>query len=252
MIFCSAIITVKIKRRSYCVNLAMENQQNVQSNFLKKYRFIIIPALLISLFWAFKLYEEFYHQDLAQWALYPRKVKHILGIFTMPFIHDDYKHLTNNSIPFFILTAGLYYCYKELAFKILFWIYIISGLWVWCAARPAFHMGASAVVYGLASFVFFSGIIRKNTTLLAFSLIVVFLYGSMVWGIFPIQEKISWEGHLFGAVIGGILAVVFRKEGQQRKVYDWELEEENDETMSTTGETPIQIIYKYPKDEKLN
>ena len=102
----------------------------------------------------------------------------------------------------------------------------MTNLWVWAAARNAFHIGASGLVYGFASFIFFSGIIRKNIKLMALSLLVVFLYGSMVWGIFPIDYRISFEAHLFGSIAGLLLAIYFRKEGPQREEYEWEEEEE--------------------------
>jgi membrane associated rhomboid family serine protease len=108
---------------------------------------------------------------------------------------------------------------------------LMSGVWVFMAARPSYHLGASALVYGLASFIFFSGIFRKYALLIRISLLVVFLYGSMIWGMFPIYPNMSWEGHLFGALSGLILAYFFRKEGPQRKPFSWEIEEEKEDPM---------------------
>lgn len=232
------------------MELLSENDSTKQKNYL----FLIVPSILLFTMWSIKLYEYSESLSLSHFSLYPRNFKQLYGIFTMPFIHSDYKHLLNNSIPLFILTGGLYYFYKDLATKIIFWIYLISGFWVWCAARPSYHIGASALVYGLASFIFFSGVIRKEIKLLAFSLIVVFLYGSMVWGIFPTKEHISWEGHLFGFIIGLILAIVFQKEGPQKKVYDWEEDEnENDDVSSFSNEEhipKITIHYEYKEGTK--
>jgi membrane associated rhomboid family serine protease len=73
------------------------------------------------------------------------------------------------------------------------------------------HIGASGVIYGLAAFLFLSGIISHNISLLTISLIVAFLYGGLLWGIFPLKPEISWESHLWGALSGLALAVLFRK-----------------------------------------
>ena len=109
---------------------------------------------------------------------------------------------------------------------------MLTGLFVWFAGREAYHIGASGLVYGLASFLFFSGIIRKYYRLTALSLLIVFLYGSMVWGMLPeFYKNVSWESHMLGFVSGIILAVWFKNEGPQRPVYDW-MEEDEDENGS--------------------
>ena len=128
-----------------------------------------------------------------------------------------------------VLGGCLFYFYKEIAVKIFILIYLITGLCVWFGAREAYHIGASGVVYGLASFLFLSGIIRRDGRLLAITLLVTFLYGSLVWGVFPDfypEKNISFESHFWGLIVGVILALYFRKLGPQRKKYDWEEEEE--------------------------
>jgi len=140
------------------------------------------------------------------------------------------------------------------------WIWLISGLWLWIGGRnsafhPQYHIGASTLVYGLASFLFFSGVFRRHIPLMVVSALVVFLYGSLVWCLFPIQEGVSWEGHLFGAIAGILVAFNYRKEGPQRKVYVWENEEEEETIDYTEPESPghkndIQIRYIYtPQSE---
>jgi membrane associated rhomboid family serine protease len=107
----------------------------------------------------------------------------------------------------------------------------LSGIWVWFGGRDSWHIGASGVIYGLSSFLFVSGMIRKNTQLAALAMVVAFLYGSMIWGIFPDffpKENISWEGHLGGFVAGIIMAFYYRNSGPKPKKYSWELEEEEE------------------------
>jgi membrane associated rhomboid family serine protease len=172
------------------------------------------------------------HLDLSFLGVLPRKPEGLIGIFSCPLIHSDMKHLFANSIPLMILGGCLFYFYREIAIRTFLLVYFITGLCVWAGAREAYHIGASGVVYGLAAFLFFSGIFRRDGKLLAITLLITFLYGSMVWGIFPDffpNENISFESHFWGLIAGTLLAFYFRKEGPIPKKFDWEDEEEDNE-----------------------
>jgi membrane associated rhomboid family serine protease len=169
----------------------------------------------------------------------------------MPYVHGDVNHLLANSGPFLILGTALFYFYRDISMRVLIGIWLLSGIWVWFGGRDSWHIGASGVIYGLSSFLFFSGVIRKNTQLAALALIVAFLYGSMIWGIFPDffpKENISWEGHLGGFIAGIILAVYYRKAGPQPKKYSWDLEEEDDETDEDGDENTYWQVSKKNTD----
>lgn len=105
----------------------------------------------------------------------------------------------------------------------------MSGLWIWVGAAGGNHIGYSGLIYAEAAFIFFSGFARRYYRLMALSGLVVFLYGSMVWYVLPIKPGISWEGHLFGAVAGAILAFYYRDRGPQRPKWSWELNPEEEE-----------------------
>ena len=105
-------------------------------------------------------------------------------------------------------------------------IWLFTGFWVWLAARDSSHIGASGLIYGFVCFLFFSGLLRKDTRLMAVSLLVTFLYGSMVWGILPVDQSISWESHLFGSIAGIFCAYYYRADGPQRPKSQWEIDEE--------------------------
>ena len=126
--------------------------------------------------------------------------------------------------------------------------FFISGFWLWIIGRPSFHIGASGIIYALASFIFASGIFSKNPRLSALSLVVIFLYGSMIWGILPTNQPISWEGHLSGFFAGVIVALFFRDEVPKRKKYQWEIDEEIDEKL--LEEDRININYILKKSQK--
>ena len=189
---------------------------------------LIFPTLFIIIIWLIKLYEYTLNVDLGFLGIYPRTLTGLKGIIFMPFIHGDFKHLFSNTFPVFILAVTLIYFYRGIGYRVILLIWFMDGLLTWAFARENYHIGASGLVYGFASFLFFSGTIRNNRNLLAISLSVAFMYGSIVWGIFPIDSKISWEGHLMGLISGIVLAFVYRHEGPQRKKYSWEIEEEED------------------------
>lgn len=187
----------------------------------------IIPGIFVFLMWLSKIVEILFEIDFSQSGIHPLSPDGIQGIVLSPFIHADFRHLINNSLPLFLLSVALFFFYSEVALKVFFYTWILSGLFVWLAGRSAWHIGASGMVYGLASFLFFSGIIRKYFRLVALSLLIVFLYGSMVWGIFPgLYENVSWESHMLGFFAGIALAIAYRKEGPQAPVYEWMDEEE--------------------------
>ncbi len=183
--------------------------------------------------WMVIIIEYSFNINLVSYGNYPLDIKGIKGIVLMPFIHSDWDHLLANSVPFLILASALFYFYSSISVRVLIGIWFLSGLWVWFGGRPSWHIGASGLIYGLSSFLFFSGLIRKDTRLAALALIVTFLYGSLIWGafpdFFPKEKNISWEGHLGGAVAGLVLALYYRKSGPKRKQYSWELEDETDE-----------------------
>ncbi len=193
--------------------------------------------IVVSILWLVKLIEVIFNINLTYLGVYPQSVSGLPGIIFSPFIHGDFSHLISNSLPIFILTSMLFYFYKNLGLRIFILTWLIGNAWLWIVGRESYHIGASGVIYGLAAFLFVSGIIRRHPRLMSISLLVAFLYGSMVWGIFPIKQGVSWEGHLMGMLAGILLAFFFRKEGPQRKVYDWELEEADEEEKEFGGRT---------------
>ncbi len=190
---------------------------------------MLVPFLLVAFMWLTLAIGWLFETNLHFLGIYPGKASSLTGIITSPFIHSGARHLFNNTIPLFILGTALFYLYSQVSFRVLLWVTLLTGLAVWLTGRPAWHIGASGIVYGLASFLFVSGIIRRHIPLMALSLLVAFVYGEMVWGIFPgFRIDISWESHMLGAAAGVILAVWFRAEGPQKPVPFYEREEEED------------------------
>lgn len=163
---------------------------------------------------------------LNQWGTRPRTIEGLIGIITTPFLHGGFDHIKGNTLSFLSLSTFLIFFYRPIAFKVIAWLYIGSGVLLWLIAARGNHIGASGVIYGLAAFLFLSGVVRRDRLLLRVSLAVAFLYGSIIWWVLPIDPTISWEGHLAGVIVGAILAVALRNQGPKRKKYKWELEEE--------------------------
>jgi len=215
-----------------------DNKTLTEGAFYRK-KFLLsamIPFIVIVLMWLFKVVEILFEIDFSRLGIHPLTSDGLAGIIMSPFIHADFNHLFSNSLPLFFLSVALFYLYSEVALKIYIFTWLFSGILVWIAGREAWHIGASGIVYGLASFLFFSGIIRKYFRLVALSLLIVFLYGSMVWGIFPgVYRNVSWESHMLGFFAGIVLAIWYRKEGPQEPVYEW-LEEEDKNESGREGE----------------
>ncbi len=192
---------------------------------------MLIPGIFVFLMWLVKIIEVLFDLDFSGLGIYPMSARGLPGILFSPFIHAGFGHLFNNSLPLFLLGTALFYFYSEIAIKVSLWTYFLTGLFVWIAGRDAWHIGASGLVYGLASFLFFSGIIRKYYRLVALSLLIVFLYGSMVWGLFPgVYKNVSWESHMLGFISGILLAIWYRREGPQEPVPEWLDEDEEEVT----------------------
>lgn len=160
--------------------------------------------------WLVKALELAVHIDFGFLGILPRTLSGTMGIVTAPLVHGDVLHLLSNTFPLLLLGISVFYFYDRIALEVFVWIYFMSGFWVWMAARDAYHIGASGIVYGLVSFLFFSGLFRRDVRSLSISLIVIFLYGGMVQGLFPINERISWESHLLGALAGAFCAFFYR------------------------------------------
>jgi membrane associated rhomboid family serine protease len=193
------------------------------------YLALLMPAFFLLAMWLVYVTEVLLNYDFYTGGILPRKLAGLTGIVTSPLIHGGLEHLGNNSVPFFVLGLCVFYFYRGVSFEVFGLIYLFTGLVTWLIARQEYHIGASGLIYGMASFLFFSGLIKGITQLIAISLMVVFLYGSMVWYVFPVEVQISWESHLSGAVVGVVLSLLYRHSGPLRRKYNWEEEEDDDD-----------------------
>ena len=213
---------------------------------------VIYPILIVLSMWLVYWFELRFGVDFTRWGVRPRSVSGLRGVFFSPFIHSGIKHLWHNTVPIFVLSAALFYFYRSISWRVLLWIVLLSGLGTWSIGRASFHIGMSGVIYGLASFLFFKGIRAKHFRLIALSLLVVFLYGSLVWGTLPLDQKISWEGHLSGFIAGLVLGVFcFRESVPQKPTFKWESDDYNVEDDAFMRQFDEQgNFFELPKEEE--
>lgn len=189
-------------------------------SFLDSARF---PISIILIMWVVHFVKIATDTDITHWGIFPRTISGAKGIIFSPFIHGDFSHLISNTIPMFVLGLIVFLFYRKVAVVSFILIYLLTGFSVWfLSSSMAFHIGASGVVYGLLSFVFWSGIFRRNMKAIVLALVVLVLYSGYFFGVLPDQEGVSWESHLFGAIIGIIIAFVFKS-----AVEEDELEQES-------------------------
>jgi membrane associated rhomboid family serine protease len=206
-------------------NFALMNANSITDRQRLNFALLFTMAFLISI-WGVHLINYQFELGLQAHGNHPGRISGLKGIFTSPFLHGDWTHLWNNTASFFTLNGLLFYFYRSIAVRVWGILLLASGIGLWIIGEVGTnHIGASGIVYGLAAFLFFSGVIRKNLLLLRISLVVVFLYGGMVWWMLPIKDGISWEGHTAGAIAGVALAVLYRKSGPKNPIYKYEISE---------------------------
>lgn len=185
---------------------------------------IIYPLILAMTLWVTYFFNINYHWHLEEFGLQPHSVQGLRGIILMPFLHENFEHLFSNTIPLLVAGSFLFYYFKNWTWLIGGVVWLMGGTILWFIGElGTVHIGASGLVYGLVFFLLVSGIIRGHRNLAAVALLMVFLYGSLVWGLFPdyvklIKENISWEGHLGGAISGTLMAFLLINKGPQKPV----------------------------------
>ena len=176
------------------------------------YDSIRFPLLIVAVIWLIQLYQWFVGFDPGMYGIMSRRIWSLQGILTGPLVHGSWGHLASNTFPLFVLTAMTQYFYRKVAMRAFWMIYLLTGISVWIFARPVSHIGASGVVYGLVSFIFWNGIFRRSLRSIMLAAIVMILYSGMFMGILPEQEGISWESHLLGSLVGIFASFWFKSE----------------------------------------
>jgi len=183
------------------------------------YDSIRFPLFVVAMIWLVQLYQWVSGFDPGMYGIMSRRIWGLQGILTGPLVHGSWGHLASNSLPLFVLTAMTLYFYRKVAMRSFWTIYLLTGLSVWLFARPVSHIGASGIVYGLVSFIFWNGIFRRSLRSIMLAAIVMILYSGMFMGILPEQEGISWESHLLGSLVGIFTSFWFKSELEEEEAH---------------------------------
>jgi membrane associated rhomboid family serine protease len=196
----------------------------------------LITAAAVLLLWGIELLEYGLQLELDRFGVYPRDPASFINILFAPLIHGSWSHLLSNSFTLLVLLTALLYAYPHSARTVLLLIYLGSGIGVWLFARESYHYGASGLTHGMMFYIFISGILRRDRLPIALSMIVFFLYGGMIWSIYPQEPWVSYESHFFGALAGVAGAFMFSRRDPRAaaRKYDWE----DEDTVEEDPENP--------------
>lgn len=225
---------------------------------------ILWPSVLVVFIWVAYFVNFKYNLDWNQYGIKPHELIGLRGIIFSPFLHGDFSHLLSNSLPLIVSGGFIFHFYQKYFWKMIFSLWMLSGIGTWIlGSTGSTHIGASGLIYGMIFFLLITGFIRKNKNLLGVSLLLVFLYGSLVWGIFPeisewLQQNISWEGHLAGAVSGILMALILRNVGPSddpdpfinEEMPQWWMDMQQQENLSEQEKQPPTIHYIYKETKK--
>lgn len=194
--------------------------KKARANFLLALK---ISAIFLLALWVVFLADALFGLRLGRFGLRPGSIPGLIGMVTAPLLHGNLQHIFSNSMPLFISLTAILYFYPNSSVRVIPLIWLGSGLLAWFIGRPSLHFGASGFVYGLLAYVFIGGLLRLDMRSVAVSVMVWFLYGSMIWGVLPIRPNMSWELHLSGAILGVALAIAYRRwDLTPVKRYAWE------------------------------
>jgi len=185
-------------------------------------RSIYIPSIVLILMWLVMLLQWYFSISFYFLGVNPLHLNGLQGVITSVLVHGNWGHLLGNSAPFFLFSSALFYYYPRISTKVFFGMWITSGIYLWLFARENWHIGASGLIYSLAFFHLTIALLKREMKIVSFSMLIIFLYGSMIWGFFPEfypKENISWQAHLMGAVVGVIFAFFFKEEAPKPKEY---------------------------------
>jgi len=185
---------------------------------------MVISLCLLSVLWLVHGYAYLFDNKLWLNGINPRQLNGLLGIIFTPVLHGSWSHLAANTAPLVVMVTMIYYGYPKSATKSLMGIWLLSGLLTWLFARDNIHIGFSGINHGLMFFLFSIGVLRRDHRSIALAMIVFFLYGGMIWSVFPNDPDISFELHLFGSISGVLMAFLFKSSDRKIAVkkYDWE------------------------------
>lgn len=211
----------------WCFNCFLQSMQD-RPIYIFDWKTITPTIAFTLLMWIVFYLERRFLLDFSGYGVRPGSYSGLVGVIFSPFLHSGINHLWSNTVPIFVLGVALSFFYRKQALLVLVIGWVFSGLLTWYIGRPSYHIGASGLIYVLVFFLFFKGLFTSYYRLIALSLLVAFFYGSLVWYVFPVEQGISWEGHLSGALVGTALALFTKNKVPEKEMYVWQKPDYNE------------------------
>lgn len=194
----------------------MENNEQLQDFAQRLRSHVIILGAFIILIWLLELTDWLLGGSLDQFGILPRQLIGLRGIVAAPVLHGGFGHVAANTIPFIVLGwVVLLRGVRSFATVAIIAI-LIGGLGTWLIAPSAsIHIGASGLIFGFLGYLIFRGYFERSWQAIAWSILVLFLYGGMLLGLLPTSMPVSWQMHLFGFIGGGLAAYLLSKSKEE-------------------------------------
>ncbi|GAA0851874.1 rhomboid family intramembrane serine protease [Aliiglaciecola litoralis] len=214
---------------------------------------ILLTSLFIGILWCIKSFELLFNQSLTEFGVYPLRLDGLIGIITAPLIHGSVEHLFNNTLPMLLLGSFILYGYPKSRWRVIALVWFLSGIGVWLFAREANHIGASGLTHGLFFYLFVVSLFRRDKSSIAIMMAAFFMYGGMTMTIFPREEGISFEYHLFGGLAGVFSALLWHKLDPKPivKRYEWEGQAVDDPNIGEEWHQDMQTDDEYPEGKPI-
>lgn len=186
---------------------------------------VLVNVGVVAFMWVLEIIDQLTRNSLDQFGIEPRQIEELPAIFVAPFLHFGWGHLISNSVPFIVLGVLIYLSGAGRWLFTTLVTAIVSGITVWLLAPPnSLTLGASGIVFGFLTYLLVRGLFTKKLGQIAIAVVVMLVYGGVLWGVLPTQAGVSWQAHLGGA-IGGVLAAWLmhakRDRGTRDKAQYW-------------------------------
>ena len=165
---------------------------------------------ITAVLWIIEIFNIYVGHSLCNYGIHPRTQNGLLGIVIAPWLHGSVDHLLLNTLPFIVLGSFIASNGKKKFIKISLFIIIVAGGATWLVGSQGYHVGLSGVLFGFFGYLLAVGYYNRDFVSILIAAVVIFFYGSMIWGIFPSDGPVSWEGHLFGLLAGLLSAKIIR------------------------------------------
>ena len=178
-------------------------------------RALTVIGGFVALLYVVELADTLLNHRLDQEGVEPQQTDGLLGILFAPLLHGSWEHLFGNTVPLLVLGFLVLLSGVRLWLQVTAIVWMVGGLGTWLVAPPnTIHLGASVLIFGWLVFLLLRGFVSRRIGQIVLGLLILFLYGGILWGVLPGQPDISWQGHLFGAIGGAIAALVLSERRQ--------------------------------------